>query len=209
MKTMLSWIVGAFLVVSAQLALAADYQPGVHYKVLDKPVRTADPAKVEVVEMFGYWCPHCDRFETHLQPWKKKLGDGVLFQPVPVVFRPNQIEVAKAYFIAESLGVLDQTHSGMFNMIHRQNKMPAKREQLFEFFEDYGVSKADFDKVYDSFALNSSMSLANKKARDYRLTGVPTLIVNGKYVVTGNSAGGHEGMINVVNHLIEKEKASQ
>lgn len=208
MKKMISWVVGALLIASAQLSLAADYQAGVHYKVLPKEVRTADPSKVEVVEMFGYWCPHCSRLEPVIGPWKKNLSDDVLFNPIPVVFRKNQVEVAKAYYIAKTLGVLDKAHQGMFDMIHKQNQMPRDKEQLARFFKSYGVSDKDFDKAYKSFATNSALASGRKKAADYQISSVPTMIVNGKYVVTP-AVGGHKAMLDVVDYLVEQERLAQ
>lgn len=210
MKKAMSWIVGAMLIVSAPWALAAEYQAGVHYKVLPKEVRTADPSKVEVVEMFGYWCPHCNDLESEVSHWKDQLSDDVLFNPIPVVFRKNQTEVAKSFYIAKSLGVLEQAHQGMFDMIHKQGKMPLNRDQLARFFKSYGVSDKDFEKAYTSFATNSALAAGRKKAVDYQIGSVPTMIVNGKYLVPVQAVGGHKTMLDVVDYLVDQElKAKQ
>ncbi len=209
MNKMITWLAAAFMLIAAQLTFAEDYQAGVHYKVLNQPVRTSDASKVEVVEMFGYWCKYCAAFESHVQPWKKTLADDVVFKPTPVVFRSNQEELAKAYYIAESLGVLDKTHGAMFNMVHKQGQAPGSREQLAKFFMNYGVSEKDFNKAYSSFTLNTALSTGRKKAMAYQLNGVPTLVVNGKYMITTSSAGGQAEMLKVADYLVAKEKQSQ
>lgn len=205
MKKLLSWLSVAVLAISANIVTAADYQPGVHYKVLNTPVRTADASQVEVVEMYGYWCPHCNRLEELIVPWKKTLSDEVLFKPIPVVFRDNQLDLAKAYYVGEMTGVIEQSHQAIFDYLHRQNGQIRNREQLARFFVSLGVSQEDFDKAYDSFSMGGLIANGRKKERAYQITGVPTLIVNGKYVVTANSAGGQAEMIKVVDYLVAQE----
>ncbi|OMH39600.1 hypothetical protein BGP75_03055 [Motiliproteus sp. MSK22-1] len=202
-----AWIALLIIPFMAVAAQAAEYEEGVHYTRLAKQVRTQDPSKVEVVEMFGYWCPHCNNFERYLEPWKKKLGDQAYFKHIPVVFRPNQTEFAKAYYIAKALGVEDKTHSGLFSLIHRQRQWINNKEQLGEFFANYGVDEASFNKVYNSFSINSQLSSGNKKASAYQITGVPSLVVNGKYLVSAESAGSQRNMLKVVDYLIAKERA--
>ncbi|WP_207060548.1 thiol:disulfide interchange protein DsbA/DsbL [Motiliproteus sp. SC1-56] len=187
-------------------AQAAQYTEGVHYESLPQPVRTQDPSKVEVVEVFGYWCPHCNNFERYLGPWKAQVPEYVDFKHIPVVFRPNQQEAAKAYYLAKTLGVEEQLHPAMFDQYHRIRRPINTREQLAELFAAFGVSQADFDKAYDSFALNAQMSRGKKKAQEYRISGVPSMVVNGKYLVTAEKAGSQREMLEVVDYLVEKEK---
>ncbi|MCW8883937.1 MAG: thiol:disulfide interchange protein DsbA/DsbL [Motiliproteus sp.] len=185
---------------------AEEYEEGVHYQKISKPVRTQDASKVEVVELFGYWCPHCNNFERHLEPWKKKMDAQSYFKHIPVVFRPNQAEFAKAYYVAKSLGVEKKAHGALFNLIHRQRQWINTDEELAKFFAGLGVSQSDFDKAYKSFALNSQMSSGKKKARAYEITGVPAMVVNGKYRVSADMAGSQRNMLKVVDFLISKEK---
>lgn len=206
MRKMVLWFVGAMFAVSAQLSLGADYRAGEHYRILPQEIRTADPSKIEVIEMFGYWCPHCNNLEVDVVHWKKSLPDDVAFQPVPVIFRKNETEVAKSYYIAKSLGILDQAHQGMFDMIHKQDNMPVTRDQLARFFKSYGVSDSDFKKTYGSFDISRGLSTGRKKAVDYQISTVPTMIVNGKYIVPVQAEGGHKAMLDVVDYLVEKER---
>ncbi len=198
-----------FMVISMPATVSAEeYKEGVHYTRITKPVRTQDPSKVEVVELFGYWCPHCNTFERHLEPWKKKMGDQAYFKHVPVVFRPNQTEFAAAYYVAKALGLEEKTHPALFNLIHRQRQWINNKEQLGKFFANYGVDEARFSKIYDSFSIKSQLSSGQKKARAYQITGVPSMVVNGKYLVTAGTAGSQRKMLKVVDYLISKESAA-
>jgi thiol:disulfide interchange protein DsbA len=128
------------------------------------------------------------------------------FKHIPVVFRPNQVEFAKAYYVAKTLGVEKKAHGALFNLIHRQRQWINNKEELAKFFAGYGVKQAEFDKAYGSFALNSKMSSAKKKLRAYEITGVPSMVVNGKYRITAETAGSQRKMLEVVDFLIKKEK---
>ena len=186
---------------------AAEFEQGVHYTKLSKIVRTQDPAKIEVVEVFGYWCPHCDSFERYLEPWKKQQSEHVDFKHIPMVFRSNQTEFAKAFYVAEALGKSEQTHPALFTLIHRQRAWINNKEQLGEFFADFGVSEEDFNKAYGSFSINSQLNLGKKKAREYGIRGVPSMVVNGKYLVSAQTAGSQQAMLEVVDYLVSKEKS--
>lgn len=189
-------------------AQAEEFKEGVHYTKLSKQARTQDPKRVEVVEMFGYWCPHCNTLERYLAPWKAKQDSSVVdFKHIPVSFRPNQIEFAKAYYVAKELGVEDEVHPALFNLIHRQRQWINNQEQLGEFFADFGVKEADFNKAYGSFNLNSKINRGKKKAREYGIQGVPSIIVNGKYLVTADKAGSQKAMMQVVDQLVAQEQA--
>ena len=187
-------------------AQAESFVEGEHYAKLAKPVRTQDANRVEVVEVFGYWCPHCNSLERYLEPWKHQLdSDKVDFKRIPVVFRGNQEEFAKAYYVADALGLEEQTHPALFSLIHQQRQWIGSKEKLGEFFAEFGVSEADFNKAYGSFNLNSQMNRGKKKAREYRITGVPAIVVNGKYLVTADKAGSQQRMLDVVDFLVAKE----
>jgi thiol:disulfide interchange protein DsbA len=186
---------------------AQEFVEGTHYTKLPQAVRTQDPSKVEVVEVFGYWCPHCNDFERYLSPWKQKQSEKVDFKHLPAVFSPKQTEFAKAYYISVALGVEHDTHPALFSLIHQQRSWINNKEQLAKFFADFGVSDADFNKAYGSFALNSQMNLGKKKAGEYRISGVPSMVVNGKYVVAAGPAVSQKGMLDVVDFLVAQEQA--
>ncbi len=185
---------------------AQEFVEGTHYTKLAQAVRTQDPSKVEVVEVFGYWCPHCSDFEHYLGPWKQKQSDSVDFKHLPVVFSPKQTEFAKAYYLSVALGVEHETHPALFSLIHQQRSWINNKEQLGAFFADFGVNDASFNNAYGSFSLNTQLSLGKKKAAEYRITGVPSMVVNGKYVVAAGPAVSQKEMLEVVDYLIAQEQ---
>ena len=195
----------AALVSLPMFALAADYQAGTHYLVLDEPISSSRTETVVVNEFFGYTCPHCNNFEPQLHRWATEQTDGVTFMPIPVIFGRSWEPYAKAYYIALNLGVLEQTHQAMYDAVHIDERRMTNRQALAGFFAEHGVSKADFDNAYDSFDLQNKLRQGSRLAAQAKITGVPSMLVNGKYMVNATLAGSKEGMLAVVDYLVELE----
>ncbi|MFW1678651.1 thiol:disulfide interchange protein DsbA/DsbL [Pontibacter sp. JAM-7] len=198
------------LVMLLPLSLqAAEFKEGVHYIKLPQPVRTADPSRVEVVELFGYTCPHCNNFEPVLEHWQSQQPESVKFVRVPVVFSKTWEPYARAYYASELLKTLDKTHQATFDAIHIQRKRLSNQSVISSLYGDLGVDTAAFDKMYNSFAVSMKLKQGESKVRGYAITGVPSMVVNGKYRITVDTAGGQKEMLDVVNFLVEKESQIQ
>lgn len=195
----------AALVLSVS-ASAADYVAGQHYKVIETPVATRNPAKVEVVEAFWYGCPHCYKLEPTIKPWIKQLPEHVDFQQVPAQFGRAWQAHARLFYLAEVFKVSEQFHTKMFTALHIEKKRLINQDDQRAFFVGLGVDGAAFDKAYNSFSVNSKLRQADAKIRNYQISGVPAIIVNGKYVISAGSAGGEVEMLKVADYLIAKEK---
>ena len=185
------------------------YEPGVHYEELLVPVSTLDPSKVEVDEMFSYGCIHCFNFDAAVSEWASRQDDGVIFTRVPAIFNKAWQMLAQAYYTAEALGVSDKTHDALFAAIHTYNKDLRTPEAIGEVFKEAaGVKPEAFMKAFNSFSVRSKVQQADSRARQVRLSSVPTLVVNGKYKTNSTLAGTNVGMLQVVDFLIKKEQAA-
>ncbi|MDO6562446.1 thiol:disulfide interchange protein DsbA/DsbL [Amphritea sp. 1_MG-2023] len=198
--------IGLMLAFTAVTAQAEEYQAGVNYDVIAMPVPTADKTKVEVVEAFGYLCPHCASFEPMLHHWTTKLSSDVNFARVPVVFSRSWEPLARAYYSADILQALDKTHQATFTALHNERRRFNSLEDLADFYADLGVDKDKFIEMNQSFAVNMRMNQGQSKLKGYGIQSVPTLVVNGKYRITAEKAGGHAGMLKVAEYLIAQEK---
>jgi thiol:disulfide interchange protein DsbA len=185
------------------------YQAGVHYEVLPQPIRTADATKIEVNEVFSYTCGHCFNFEAVLHPWSKSLAADVDFQQTPAVWQPSLEPFARAYYSAVMLNVLDQTHMTIFEALHVKKQPLRSEEDFAAIFDAAGVDGLRFSKAYNSFGMTSMVNQAKARVRGYRVQGTPEVIVNGKYRVSSRNAGGFDGMLNVADFLIEKERSAK
>lgn len=181
---------------------------GTHYEVLPMPVKTTDATKIEVVEMFSYACVHCFTFDPSLEGWRVAAPADVAFSRVPAVFNKDWELLAQLYYTAEVLGVVEKIHTPVFNALHMESVDLRDPRLVASLFEKHAGIKADeFNDVYNSFSVRSRVQQAVGKGKAYRLTGVPTLIVNGKYRVDGQMAGNNTRMLEVVDFLIAKERS--
>lgn len=179
------------------------------YETLSPAQPTHDPNKIEVIEFFWYGCPHCYSFEPALEAWVKNKPKNVEFIRQPAVFSELWGKHAKAYFTAEALGVVDKVHADFFDAIQNKKEHLETEEQLAKFFAAHGVSEADFHNAYTSFLVDAKVRQASATAGRYGITGVPAIIINGKYKTNGPLAGSQEKMIDVMNQLIQKESAGK
>jgi thiol:disulfide interchange protein DsbA len=181
----------------------------VGYETLTPAQPTRNAEKIEIIEFFWYGCPHCYSFEPLLEQWVKKLPKNVEFIRQPAVFSDLWGKHAKAYFTAEALGVVDKIHADFFDALQNKKQNLETEDQLAKFFVAHGVNETEFHNAYNSFLVDAKTRQASTMAGRYGVTGVPAMIINGKYRTNGPLAGSHEKMIEVMNQLIQKESAAK
>lgn len=181
----------------------------VGYEILSPAQPTQNPNKIEVIEFFWYGCPHCYAFEPLLEKWSKTLPKNVEFIRQPAAFNELWSKHAKAYYTAEALGIVDKVNSDLFDAIQNKKESLDTEESLAKFFAAHGVNETEFKEAYNSFGVDSQMREAPLLAAKYGITGVPAIIINGKYKTNGTLAGSHEKMIEVMNMLIKQESAAK
>lgn len=198
------------LLLPASLGCAEgeQYKAGVHYEILPQTIRTANPDKIEVNEIFSYTCGHCFNFEAVLHPWGETLADDVDMQRTPAVWQPAMEVFARAYYSGMALKVLDQVHMPIFEAIHVKKEAVSTEQDIAKFFIAAGVDSVKFSQVYNSFGMTSMVNQGKARMRGYRTQGTPEMVVNGKYRVSSRMAGGFDGMIKVADFLIAKERAA-
>ena len=177
------------------------------YETLENAVPTAvDEGQVEVVELFWYGCPHCYSLEPALTDWAEAKPDNVVLTRMPAIFRKGWVPGAKAYYTALMLGVEEQLHPVLFKAVHVDGGQLSSAQEIEALFVAEGISAEVFRTEYEGFAVDRMVRAAIKATRDYRITGVPSMIVNGKYRTTATLAGGsNEAMLEVVDQLIVGE----
>jgi len=207
-KTLLlaALFLGAAATVSAQPAL---YVEGTHYDEIASPVRTSDPNKIEITEIFWYGCPHCYAFEPLITSWEEKLPSDVAFVRSPGMWNQTMEIHAQIYYAAEALGVTDKIHDVAFSEIHQRRNYLQTEEAVKEMFVREGVESSAFDKVWNSFSVTSAVKRAGTRMRDYGVRGVPSMVVNGKYLVSvGGAVPTQTDLLKIVDFLVQKERSS-
>lgn len=183
-------------------------QEGIHYQVLNNPVPPVETPsdKIEIVGMFWYGCPHCFNLEPNLNTWIESKPADVEVVKVPGVLNPRWETHARAFYAAEALGVSDKVHEPMFKAIHEQGRNLTKDAAIVRFVASLGV---DGDKFRDAMNSMAAVTKAKKAATlgdQYQLTGVPALIVDGKYRVLNSGIKSYEEMFQITEFLIEKAR---
>lgn len=200
------------LALFASLGQAATPEVGVNYDLLPIPVEPLDPSRIEVVEVFSYGCPHCYEFEPTIEEWRARQLSDVQFRRLPAVFRNEWVILAQAFYAAEALGVTNKVNRPIFEAIHLKGLNPAHDPTVLAdvFKEAAGIDGEEFLKVLNSFGVRSKVQQADAQGRMYRLAGVPTLIVAGKYTVYGQSlTGTGADRLSVVDYLVAKEREAR
>ena len=199
---------GVLLLAGSSAALALEIQQGVHYKLLTpaQPTNVA-PGKVEVVEVFWYACGHCYLLEPRLEAWDRK-GRPANAQLVrlPATWNNTLKTHARLFYTMELLGKQNLNPEIWREINVKGNRLdtPAAIEA---FFTSRGVSKADFNKAFAGFAVDSKIMKAEDLNRRYKITATPTVVVAGKYVTDIGMAGGEEQLFQVINALVARESA--
>lgn len=175
------------------------------YETLTPPQPTQNQDKIEVIEFFWYGCPHCYNLEPLMKEWLKNKPENVEFIRQPAVFSELWGIHAKAYFVAEALGVVDKIHDDFFDAVQNKKQRLSTEDQLAEFFVKHGVDENEFRSTFNSFLIDTKLRQAKAISPRYGITGVPALIINGKYKTNGPIAKSHENMIKVLNQLIKVE----
>jgi len=196
----------AVMMLGAAFGQADGYVAGQHYKVLANSTMPRNPEKIEVVEVFWYGCGHCNHFEPTVQAWKKFLQADVDFYQVPAQFSRQWKIHAELFYLTHALKVNDKVHQAIFDEIHKKRNPLLDKDDQQKFLAQYGVSEADFNKYDDSFGVRRQLKMADQMVRTWAISGVPAVIVNGKYMVNASSAGGEDKVFGVVNYLIEQER---
>lgn len=209
MKAILSKVALLFglLIPAAVLAQPSLYVEGTHYVTLAEPVRTVDPNKIEVTEVFWYGCPHCYAFEPLIESWEKNLPDDVVFVRSPGMWNQLMEVHAQIFYTAETLGAFDKIHGPAFRAIHQQGNYLQTEEEVQALFVANGVAAADFQKAWKSFGVSSSVKKARSNMSAYGIRGVPNLVVNGKYRITGDGTTSQADMLKIVDFLVNKERS--
>ena len=184
------------------------YEEGTHFKKLPDPIRTRNPDVVEVSEYFSYGCPHCYGFEPLVQQWQETLAEDVIFNRTPAIWQVTGYELfARTYYTTLVMGVLEQTHSRLFQALHSENRRIRGLEDMTKFMVELGVNADEFVRTFSSFGVNGRYKQAIARQLAYKSEGVPAVIVNGKYRVEAKMVdGSNAGMLEVVNFLVDRER---
>ena len=188
---------------STEISGESKYQP---VAVQMKP-STGD--KIEVAELFWFGCGHCFALEPALKRWKANIPANAEFVKVPAIFSKRWEFHAKAFYAMEALSAPDDAYEQFFRSIHVDRRQINTLSHLVKFMQKFDKTESEVESAFNSFQVDSKLRAARKITRDSGATGVPAMIVDGKYITSQQQAGGQEQMFITVNELIEKTAAER
>lgn len=203
-RTLMALVGAALLTFAGPTLRAAEFEDGVHYTKLSKPqpVQTGD--KIEVLEMFWYGCPHCYDLEPHLKKWLKNIPENAEYVMLPAVFRKSWEPHARAFYSFEALGIVDKMHEGFFDAIHKERREFTNAEEVAAWAGETGTDGDKIKEAFNSFAVDTKIQQAMASLAGYQATGVPTVIIDGKYSTSVSQTGGYDQLFQVIEFLINK-----
>lgn len=194
------------LLISFSTALlAVEPKPGVNFKTTKNIIPTESKDKIEVVELFWYGCIHCFNLDPYLDKWADNLPKDVTFRRIPAIPRKDWIESAKAYYALETLGVVNKLHEKLFDAIHKEKSLKHNdTKALIKWIAVNGkLDIKDVESAFNSFSMKAKLSRSYKIFKSAGATGVPTMIIDGKYFTSSTMAGGEQNAIDIMNFIIK------
>ena len=183
------------------------FRSGKDYITLDRPVATeAGSGKIEVLEFFWYSCPHCNVFEPAFEQWTKKAAKDVVVRRVPVAFREDFVPQQRLYYTLEAMNLVEKMHIRVFSAIHGEKQMLNTDASVLAWAEKQGIDKAKFAETYKSFGVATKAKRAVQLQNDFKIEGVPSLGVAGRYYIDGTLAGSMPRALQVADSLINQTR---
>ena len=179
-------------------------EEGFDYRILPTPQPVESKGKVEVIEFFWYGCPHCYDFEPELNAWLKRQPKDVIFRKVPVAFRDDFMPHSQLFYALEAMGKGDALNDKVMYAMHKENKRLMTENEIADWAASQGIDRNAFLATYRSFAVVSKARAARQMADGYRIDGVPTIVMQGRYVTSPSIAGTKAKAISVMEHLEQK-----
>ena len=196
-------VAGLGLTVGEAAQAQTKFVEGTHYAALSEPL-PVPKGKIDVVEFFSYACPHCNEFEPVLEAWVKKVPADVNFHRVPVPFLANRENFQRLYYALESMGQVDKMQTKVFHAVHIEGQSLDKPADIQALMVKNGIDGTKFLEVFNSFSVQIKTRQAKQWMENYKIDGVPTLGIQGRYRVSGTMAGSNERMLAVTDYLIQR-----
>ena len=179
-------------------------EEGFDYRILPVAQSVESKGKVEVIEFFWYGCPHCYDFEPELSAWVKRQPKDVIFRRVPVAFRDDFMPHSQLFYALETLGKGDAMNEKVMYAMHKENKRLMTENEITDWAVSQGIDRNTFLATYRSFAVISKARTARQLTDAYRIDGVPTIVMQGRYVTSPSIAGTKAKAISVMDYLEQK-----
>jgi thiol:disulfide interchange protein DsbA len=204
-KNLLLCIFG-FTLIAFNANLQAEYKLGKDYQLIDNPLPVRQDGMVEVSEIFWYGCNHCYSFESTINNWDANKPDYVKFSKMPVTWSQIHQLHASLYHTIEALKLGKGAHTAVFTTIHKENNFLASQKSVVKFLSKLGVEEEKSNQYLNSFAVKQKVSRGIQVSKQLRITSVPMIIVDGKYMIVSKPS--RQEMLEVLDYVVELQKSN-
>jgi protein dithiol oxidoreductase (disulfide-forming) len=185
-------------------AVTAAPQMGQEFDAVSQTIPTDDSKKIEVMEIFWYGCSHCFQMEQPLHAWLKNKPADVNFKRIPGIPNASWAPMAQTYFAMETLGITEKLHSKLFHAVHKEKSLnPTNQKAALDWLvANSGMDRSKVEETFNSFTVNTNMKRAAQIFRSSGATGVPSLVIDGRFITSGTMAGGNAQALQVTDYII-------
>ena len=192
--------------VAEEVAEAMDFQPGIHYQVINPAWDTKSEDQVLVYEFFSYMCQHCASFEPYMKKLEHDLPEHGKVVRIPVVFYPQWKPFAQAYYTFESMDLVDKAHGALFAAIHQHRKPLRTIEDIATWVSSsFGVDKEQFLSTANSFMIDGQIRKGMQMMQAMGVSSTPTLVTHGKYKPNNKVFKTRDEVLDVTLYLVDME----
>jgi protein dithiol oxidoreductase (disulfide-forming) len=197
--------------VPASAQIPASQKPiraGIDYRLIaPQPVQSAN--SIEVIDFFWYGCPYCNNLQPALERWISRKPADVTVRRIPAVLRDSWAPHARVFYTLEALGEVDRLHQRAYSGYHIEKLAMSRAEAMSEWAVSNGIARERWDTTYNSAAVQRKVEEAIELTRAYNVTGTPALLVDGRYLTSGNLSETLDGMIQILEGLIHRVRATR
>lgn len=199
-------ILGYLTTIVLTEASVDEFVEGEHYTLIDDPRRIRGD-KIEVMEFFSYGCIHCYNFDEEMKGWASARAEKVQFVQTPAVANEVWRNYGRAFYAMEALGLLEDNHTLMFRQVHDARRNLQTPQDFAEVLATGNISESQFVSAFTAATTEQKLARADQLARRFRVSTVPSIVVQGKYLIRVTGSVGFSRMLDVADYLIEKETA--
>lgn len=192
--------------VAQQPASNTPVRADIEYRVI-KPQPVSIISGIEVIDFFWYGCPHCHNLQPALERWISRKPADVTVRRIPAILRDSWAPHARIYYTLETLGEVERLHQRVYYGYHVEELAMSKPDVMSEWAARNGIARERWDEAYNSVAVQRKVEEAARLSRAYSVTGTPTLVVNGRYLTSGNMSESLNGVVMIVDRLVQKVRS--
>jgi protein dithiol oxidoreductase (disulfide-forming) len=198
-----SLLLGLALSAACLAARAQSISPK-DFQTLDPPHAVSTGERIEVLEFFYYGCPVCYEAQPHIARWLLRAGPGIAILRVPAAFTESSESFARTFYTLGAMNQIARLHWPLYDNHHFDGKELNEEKNVTAWVAGNGVERQRFTELWHSDQVKAQVEAAKKALEAYGVKGVPTFVIDGKYMTSARLSGSVPRMMQTVQYLVER-----